>query len=72
MRGMRRAMGRVVPVDEFEIRRRERETGERFCRCGSCGMWMPEPENPCGTERAIFSTCDSCVAKREMDGRSER
>ena len=69
MTGPQRAMRTVVPLDEFEIRRRERETGERFCRCGSCGMWMPEPENPCGTGRCFFSTCDSCLAKRETDKR---
>ena len=61
-------MRRVVPLDEVEIRRLERETGERFCRCGSCGRWMPEPVNPCGSGRCLFDTCEACLAKREMDG----
>jgi len=49
-----------------------RDSPRRHRRCGSCGKLMPEPENPCGMGRAIFSTCDSCLPKREMAGRSER
>ena len=65
-------MRRLVPLDEFEIRRLERQTGQRYCRCGSCNRWMVEPENPCGTGRCLFDTCDECLAKREKDVRLER
>ena len=64
-------MRRVVPLDESEVRRLERQTGRRYFRCGSCGMWMPEPENPCGAGRCLFDTCDACLAKRENEGRLE-
>ena len=71
----RRVMGRVVPFDAFELRRQERQTGQRFCRCGSCGKLMPESENPCGTGRALWDTCPDCLLLErgtEHDGRLER